>query len=360
MYNSNEASTPIGHIANLTEKCKVQAQKARKDKNKIKPALPQYTEPPAYMPSLYWSNMEKEDTKEIEVQMNIEIEGEHFIDRLLPSNSIEPVTFLFSMEGCEVASITCPDMSSASFPMTVFSPVIPITYTTSSTCLMVKLMKGQEVLATGSTRLPIIKSINTNEKVWLEESLVLSCDNENILEDDLLPCTQPPTLQLAIKLGATLVSPTLAKSPKTADTEPPKTAETEPPKTTEPEALKTAEHGSPGDAASTPNNNFGIKPVLLQVMRWKTKCFKFPTIMQYLGMDDGKVIISDGEYKAKVEVSENYKPIFNNSLITTYNILTIFEMKRTGHMNRDITLTNISVQDKTCSYLVGKPKPLPF
>ena len=368
LYDSHAAFSPIGNIANLTEKCQAQAQKTKKDKKKVKPAVPKYSEPSAYMPSLYWSNLEKEGSKKLEVQMDIEIEEEHFLDRLLPSNSNEPITFFFSMEGCMVASITCPDMSSISFPMTMFSPVIPITYTTSNTGLLVKLLVGEEVLATGTIILPLLQSLNTNEEVWLDESVVLSCDNENILEDDLLPCTQPPTLRLAIKLEATQVTPTPPQSPKTALTvstktarpHPTKKAQPQPPKTTSPEPPKTAEPEPAKDAALPTVTNFGIQPVLLQVLRWKTKDFKYPIIMQYLGKEDGKVVISDGAYKAKVEVSENYKPVFNDRLISTYNILTIFEMKRTGHMNRDITLTNISVKDRVCSSLVGQPQPLPF
>ena len=76
--------------------------------------------------------------------------------------------------------------------MTAFSPVIPITYTTSNTGLLVKLMMGEEVLATGNMILPLIQSLNTNDEVWVDKSVVLSCNDENILDDDLMPCTQPP------------------------------------------------------------------------------------------------------------------------------------------------------------------------
>ena len=165
LYDSHAAPSPVENIANLTEKCKSQAQKNKKGKNKIKPSVPKYSEPSLYMPSLYWSNLEREECKKMEIQMDIEIQGEHFMDRLIPSNSNQPITFFFSMEGCMVASITCPDMSSISFPMTAFSPVIPITYTTSNTGLLVKLMMGEEVLATGNMILPLIQSLNTNDEV---------------------------------------------------------------------------------------------------------------------------------------------------------------------------------------------------
>ena len=124
----------------------------------MKPALPKYTEPSVYMPSLYWSKLENEEPREIELQIDIEIEGEHFIDRLLPSNCSKPINFFFSVEGCEVASITCPDLSSMSFPVAVFSPVIPVTYTTSNPGLLVKLVMGEEVLASGTMILPLLQS----------------------------------------------------------------------------------------------------------------------------------------------------------------------------------------------------------
>ena len=202
----------------------------------------------------------------------------------------------------------------------------------------------------------------------MDKSIVLSCNDENILDDDLMPCTQPPTLQLTVKLEASDVTPTPPKPPQTAPilttkTAPPhqtKTAPPQPPKTASHQPPKTAEPEPPTNAALPTVTNFGIQPVLLQVLRWKTKAFKYPMFVQYLGKEDGKIVISDGAYKARVEVSENYKPVFNDRLISTHNILTIFEMKRTGHMNRDITLTNISVKDRVCSSLVGQPQPLPF
>ena len=48
--------------------------------------------------------------------------------------------------------------------------------------------------------------------------------------------------------------------------------------------------------------------------------------------------------------------MFTNSLISTHKTLTVFQLKRSDHMKRDTTRTNISVKDRVYSSLLGQPK----
>ena len=159
-------------------------------------------------------------------------------------------------------------------------------------------------------------------------------------------------------------SPTAQSAPKPAQSAPKPAQRAPKPAQRAPKPAQSAPKPAQGPSTSALQAPVAgqqqLEPVLLKVLRWKTKQFSYPVLMQYLGKEDGKVVISDGTYKVPVEVSKNYSAVFKDSFISTYNILTVYGATRAGPKNRQLTLTNVAVSDRSCAGLVGSPKPLPF
>ena len=80
------------------------------------------------------------------------------------------------------------------------------------------------------------------------------------------------------------------------------------------------------------------------VLRFKTKQFPVPFNVQYCGKsEDGKkVILSDGKKTTTVRFSSKYDYLFEGGVLSMYDILTIFEIKREFGGSKELFVDNIS------------------
>ena len=97
------------------------------------------------------------------------------------------------------------------------------------------------------------------------------------------------------------------------------------------------------------------------VLRYKTKSFPVPFNVQYLGKtDDGKLaILSDGKKTKSVRFSSKYDYLFDAKILSMYDIVTVFEIKREQPGSKELFVDNISRQKHLQIGLkIGNPTPL--
>ena len=103
--------------------------------------------------------------------------------------------------------------------------------------------------------------------------------------------------------------------------------------------------------------------VFADVLQYKTKKFPVPFNVQYLGRTaDGKnVVLSDGKRTKNVRFSSKYDYLFEANILSIYDILTVFEIKREKPGSKELFIDNI-VREKTLQVgsKIGTPTPLMF
>ena len=97
------------------------------------------------------------------------------------------------------------------------------------------------------------------------------------------------------------------------------------------------------------------------VMRYKTKAFPVPFNVQYCGksIDGRHVILSDGKKTKAVRFSSKYSYLFENNILSIFDIVTIFEIRREKPGSSLLYVDNIA-RDKTLQIgvKIGDPSPL--
>ena len=115
---------------------------------------------------------------------------------------------------------------------------------------------------------------------------------------------------------------------------------------------------APAEAPGGPAGATGVKPVLAKVLRFKTKSFMTPMNLQYIGMFNEKMLISDSQNYIAVSLSPNYQSIVKELNINT--IITIFQVTRSGINMKDVSIINMSVANskQQTNNKLGSPKLL--
>ena len=109
------------------------------------------------------------------------------------------------------------------------------------------------------------------------------------------------------------------------------------------------------EKANIKENVFG------DVLRYKTKKFPVPFNVQYLGQtEDGKKVILSDEKKTKnVTFSSKYDYLFEGCVLSIYDIITIFEIRRESTGSKELFIDNI-LKEKLVQIgcKIGSPNPL--
>ena len=99
-----------------------------------------------------------------------------------------------------------------------------------------------------------------------------------------------------------------------------------------------------------------MKPILAQTLKFKTKQFKTPFNIQFLGRQDGEFLFSDGVHSFAAGVG-NYGTMFGSIGVNT--ILTVFICTRNPVAPYNLQFRNMRVAPKHCQVQgrLGNPTP---
>ena len=102
----------------------------------------------------------------------------------------------------------------------------------------------------------------------------------------------------------------------------------------------------------------GVKPVFATVLRFKTKQFRTPFRLQYLGLSgDSQLIFSDGVHSYGCRVSKSYVKSFLNGVFKPNTVFNVLECSREKGAPQNVTLSNLQVTPSNLTFVIGKPKP---
>ena len=87
-----------------------------------------------------------------------------------------------------------------------------------------------------------------------------------------------------------------------------------------------------------------VKPIFANTLRFKTKIFKTPFNIQYLGTFQNETIFSDGVHSHPMIVSKSSRDLFINGRIKPLSIITVKQTSRQQHSVR-ILFYSIAVKD---------------